>query len=304
MMTAETQQVSTPSRYIYGTTRLGDSGIAFEHRVAMARMAIEAGLWIHTSDQYGDALTVIKEAIQSTPTQVEGTIFKIGYSTVDEVRGQIERQLKATGLSQMSIGQLCLGGELAEDFKAEGRLIDDLLALQTEGLVQEYVLELWPWSSDVGLAGLLNGNAHRLLKAFIFYCNPLQRFISNELWDAMMSHNQAFIAMRTVSGGSVYRVRDKQGAAPDYLQSRAVDIAPIYERSGCDTWTEFGVRFALGFPNCLATVGATSSPERLQQFLDAAKDSQPLAPAIQEEILIHQRKWAEEHDQFKEPWSM
>lgn len=303
-MTLDITQTTNPSRYIYGTTRLGDSNIPFEERVAIARAAIEAGLWLHTSDQYGDALSVIKEAINSTPTHVQGTIFKIGYSTVDEVREQIERQLKATGLSQMSIGQLCLGGKLAEDFKGEGRLIDGLLALQTEGLVQEYALELWPWSSDVGLAGLLNGNAGRLLKAFIFYCNPMQRFISNELWDAMMSHNQAFIAMRTVSGGSIYRVRDEPGAAPDYLQSRAVEVAPIYEISSCSTWTEFGVRFALGFPNCLATVGATSSPERLQLFLECARHPRPLAADILDEVLVLQRKWAEQHDRFKEPWSM
>ena len=57
------------------------------------------------------------------------------------------------------------------------------------------------------------------------------------------------IAMRTVSGGPVHSLRDVPGFAwKDYLQKRAVEVAPIFEKSGIKSWTEFCVRFAHSFP--------------------------------------------------------
>ena len=76
---------TAPTRFIYGTTRLGDTKIPFVDRVGMAIKAIEAGLWLHTSDQYGEALSVIKEAQSSTSASVKGTIFKVGPSSVADV---------------------------------------------------------------------------------------------------------------------------------------------------------------------------------------------------------------------------
>jgi len=56
-MDSNTQKSLTDlSRHIYGTTRLGDSNIPFADRIAIARKVIEAGGWIHTSNQYNDAL--------------------------------------------------------------------------------------------------------------------------------------------------------------------------------------------------------------------------------------------------------
>ena len=37
------------TRYVYGTTRLGDGSLPFEARVAVARAAIDAGVSLHTS---------------------------------------------------------------------------------------------------------------------------------------------------------------------------------------------------------------------------------------------------------------
>ena len=38
------------SGYVFGTTRLGDDTIPLDVRVALAREAIDAGLWVHTSE--------------------------------------------------------------------------------------------------------------------------------------------------------------------------------------------------------------------------------------------------------------
>jgi len=119
------------------------------------------------------------------------------------------------------------------------------------------------------------------------------------------SQHEAQIALRTVAGGPVHRLRDVTGAAwKEYLQHRAVEVAPIFERSGIESWTEFCVRFAFSFDHVQATVGSTSHPENLNEYLNATKDIKPLPEDIVEEIVRLQYRWCDETDMKAELWSM
>ena len=103
----------------------------------------------------------------------------------------------------------------------------------------------------------------------------------------------------------MHRLRDVPGAAwKEYLQKRAVEVAPIFERSGIKSWTEFCVRFAFGFPQLRATVGATVRKQNLSEFLAAQRDRRPLPADIQEDILKLHYRWSDELDMRAEPWSM
>lgn len=73
------------SPYIFGTTRLGDGKIPFADRVAMARRAMDAGIWFHSSDQYGDALDVLRAAFDQDRERVPNLIFKLHGGTPDEI---------------------------------------------------------------------------------------------------------------------------------------------------------------------------------------------------------------------------
>jgi predicted aldo/keto reductase-like oxidoreductase len=293
------------SRFIYGTTRLGDGKIPFADRVNIAHEAIDAGVWFHTSHQYGDALKVLRAAFDADRKRIPRMIVKIGWSSIEELRRTIRLNIEPIGVDHIDIGQLCLGGKLAEEFASGGKCYDDFRKLRDEELVHRFVLEVFPWTSNVPLQALRAGYPKDLIDGFIFYLNPLQRFASNELWDLLQRINQPIIAMRTVSGGDVHRLRDVPGAAwKDYLRQRAVEVAPLYERSGCKTWPEFCVRFAYGFPQVRATVGATSRPENLRAFLDAVKTIKPLPKDIQSEIIKLQFRWSDETDVHAEPWSM
>ena len=297
--------LSDLSKYIYGTTRLGDDKIAFGDRVKMARVAMEAGVWFHTSHQYGDALKVLGAAFDEDRKRVPRMIFKIGWSTIEELRQTIRTNIEPLGIDHMDIGQLCLGGKLAEEFVSGGKCYDDFRKLRDEGLVRRFVCEVFPWTSDVPLKALRGGYPKGVIDGYIFYLNPLQRFASNELWDLLQERDEPIVAMRTVSGGDVHRLRDVPGAAwKDYLRARAVEVAPLYERSGCKSWTEFCVRFAYGFGQVRATVGATSRAENLRAFLDAVKVIKPLPDDIQAEIVKLKRRWSDETDVHAEPWSM
>jgi predicted aldo/keto reductase-like oxidoreductase len=298
-------RLSDLSKFIFGTTRLGDDKIQFAERVKMAGAAMDAGVWFHTSHQYGDALKVLRAAFDADRKRVPRMIFKIGWSTIEEMRQTIRQNIEPLGVDHMDIGQLCLGGKLAEEFASGGKCYDDFRKLREEGLVHRVVLEIFPWTSRVPLAALRAGYPQGVVDGYIFYLNPLQRFASNELWDLLQERNEPIVAMRTVGGGDVHRLRDVPGAAwKDYLRQRAGEIAPLYERSGCKTWPEFCVRFVFGFPQVRATVGATSQPQNLRAFLDAVKAIKPLPKDIQSEIVSLQRRWSDQTDVHAEPWSM
>jgi len=293
------------SRYIYGTTRLGDAKLAFAERVKMARAAMETGVWFHTSHQYGDALQVLGAAFAQDRTRVPKLIFKLGGADIAEMREQLRRQIEPLGVDHMDIAQLCLGGEMAEQFRQGGACYGEFRRLRDEGLVRQFVVEVFPWTSVAPLDALRGGHTNGLVDGCIFYLNPLQRFASNALWDFIVGSHTPFIAMRTVCGAPVHTLRDVPGAAwKDYLQKRSVEVAPVFERSGVANWTEFCVRFAFGFPEVRATVGATSRVANLQEFVRAARNPQPLPPGIHAELVALQRRWSDETDIHAEPWSM
>ncbi len=293
------------SPYVYGTTRLGDNQIAFDDRVRIARAAMNAGIWFHTSHTYGDALYVLRTAFDQDQTRIPKLIVKIGWNSMNELRDVIHQNIDPLGIDGIELGQLCLSGALADDFASGGESLEAFARFKEKGLVRRFVLEVFPWTSDIALKALKAGYTKGIVDGFIFYLNPLQRFASNELWDLLQEQNEAVIAMRTVSGGNVHLLRDVPGAAwKEYLQERAVEIAPIFERSRIESWTEFCVRFAHGFPQVRATVGSTSHRENLDQFLDAAENLQPLPADIQNEIIQLQRRWSDEVDMKAEQWSM
>ncbi len=292
------------STFTYGTTRLGDESIPFPERVKMARAAMETGVWFHTSHTYGDTFRVLRAAYDEDRAHVRPAIFKIGWDSIAQTRDIIRQNLEPLGLERMEIGQLCLGGNLAEEFRAGGPCYEGFQQLREEGLVDRFVLEVWPWNSHVALDALRAGYPEGIVDGYIFYFNPLQRFASNELFDLILERNQPILALRTVGGGPVHRQRDVPGAAPAYLRSRAAQVAPLFERSGCQTWTDFCVRYVFGFSQVRTTIGATSRLENLHEFLQTVQSITPLPNDIQMELQGLQRTWADKHDRHAEPWSM
>jgi aryl-alcohol dehydrogenase-like predicted oxidoreductase len=271
--------LSDLSPYVYGTGRLGDTKIPFDDRVRVARIAMDAGVWFHTSHTYGETLSVLRDIIR--------------------------QNLEPLGLDSLELGQLCLSGPLAEDFANGGACYAEFARLQQAGLVKRFVLEVFPWTSPVALKALRGGYPQGIVDGYILYFNPLQRFASNELWAELQARGEPIIAMRTVAGGPVHRLRKVPGAAwKEYIHQRAVEVAPVFERSGLQSWTEFCVRFAHSFPQVRATVGATSHAENLQEYLAAVRTIQPLPADILSEIARLQSRWSDEMDMQAEPWTM
>jgi hypothetical protein len=291
--------------YVYGTTRLGDGNIPFEDRVRTARAAMEGTTWFHTSHTYGNALEVLRAAFDQDRARVPKLIVKIGWQRTDELRDVIHQNIDPLGLGGLELGQLCLSGSLAEEYATGGKCYEVFSELKREGLVNRFVLEVFPWSSEVALKALRGGYPEGIVDGCIFYLNPLQRLALNELWDELVQRKEPTIAMRTVSGGNVYSLRDIPGYAwKPYLQERAAQVAPIFERSSTRSWAEFCVRLAHSFPFVRATVGATSRLENLKEFLAAAQNIEPLPSDIVQEIVQLHYRWSDEFDTRAELWSM
>jgi hypothetical protein len=294
------------SPYIYGTTRLGDSAIGFSDRVRVARAAMEHDIWFHTSHQYGDALNVLRAAFDQDRARIPRLIFKIGWNSVTEVRATVEKLTRAVGIEHMDIGQLCLDGELAKDFAGGGPSVQALHELREEGRVGRYLLQVFPWTSQVALDALRAGHARGLIDGYIFYFNPLQRFATNPLWDLLLETRSPIVAMRTVAGGNVLDLRDVPGAAwKDYLRVRAGEVAPVFEASKLASWTEFCLRFALGFETVFASVGATAKLDRLAELVRISQGPlEPLEAGLVAELVKLQRRWSDELDVHGTPGSM
>ena len=291
--------------YVYGTTRLGDDSIAAEKRIETANLAMNSGVWFHTSHQYNSALSILRKAFDNNRSAVPKLIIKLGGNTITEFREDIRKNMEALGIDSIDVGQLCLGGSLAEEFATGGACYREFRTLKEEGLVRSFVMEVFPWTSDVPLRALQAGYSQEIADAHIFYLNPLQRFAGNALWDALMEKGSRIIAMRTVAGGPVHRLRDEPGFAwKEYLRKRAIEVAPIFEESGVESWTGFCVRYAHSIPGVIATVGATSRPENLDEFLSAKEDLKPLPGNIVDKITILQYRWSDELDMKAEPWTM
>lgn len=293
------------SPFVYGTTRLGDEKIPRQERVEMALAVMETGVWFHTARMYGDAPEVLGEAFSRKPDKIPEIIIKMGWENIGQLRESLRECIEPMGVRRVRLGQLCLFRELAEDFVRGGDSLQAFRELKEEGLVGGFVLEVFPWTSDMPLQALLAGHTEGVIDAFIFYLNPLQRFASNRLWEELVRREKNIIAMRTVAGGPVHRLRDEPGFAwKDYLQERASEVAPIFERSGVKDWTEFCVRFAHSFPGVVATIGSTARRENLDRFIGAAKNINPLPGDIVEEIAGLHHRWSDETDIHAEPWTM
>ena len=293
------------SYYTFGTTRLGDKNISFADRVKTARAAMETGVYFHTSRQYGDALEVLGKAFKETPSKIPKLIIKIGGGTIAEFRDDIRKNLEPLGVQNLEIAQLCIGGSLAEEFAVGGNCYKEFEKLRSEGIVNNYVMEVFPWTSEGPLKALRGGYPVGIVEAYITYFNPLQRFASNDLWRLLVEKKFPILALRTIAGGPVHRLRDVPGAAwVKYLQERAVEVAPIFERSGIANWVDFCLRWARSFPQVLGTIGATSKIERLQEALSFTKSAQPLPQDIVAEISALQTRWSDETDIKAKPWTM
>lgn len=294
------------SPYIYGTTCLGNEDIAMHQRLDIAHQAMTEDIWFHVSDQYGSALSVLAEAYKNAPQQIPKMLYKIEAEKTSQMREVIHRNIEPLGVGHMDIGQLCLRDRVAEDFVPGSEGFDEFTRIKEEGLVKRYVMEVFPWTSPVALKALQLGALTHLIDGLIFYFNPLQRFVLNDLWQYIQNHDIPVIAMRSVCGNNVLALRDIPGAAwKDYIQQRATEVATLFEQGDQPlSWVDFSMNYVYSFPQVKASVGATSQKPNLKDFLRVSTGSRDFSTDLKQKLTSLQDRWSDETDIHAEAWSM
>jgi aryl-alcohol dehydrogenase-like predicted oxidoreductase len=279
--------------------------VPFATRVAMARYAMERCGWFHTSHKYGSTLDVLAQAFKEAPSRKPMCIFKLSGDSIGEVRAQIDRQRRALDMDRLDIGQIHLGGPLAEDVMAGGESLDEFRKLKAEGLVGALSLEIHPWTSRIALAHLKTGKGRDILEGCSFYFNPLQRYALNELYALIQKEHRPILSIRTMAGGPVARHAARPASPDDFMQARATALLPLYEQAGYENWTDFSMNFIFSEPGAICTIGSCSTPAHLDDYLAVvAKPRRPFPPALHEAIRDLQAKWSDEKDAFAPDWSM
>ena len=272
------------TNYTFGTANINETNNP-EH-AKVARAAMEAGVWFHTSVEYGKGAVfeVLKAAFAEDRAGVPHCIFKIHSRNPDSFRESVTGAIAGTGVERVDIAQVCGRPSVAELQPGEP-LHDTMCELKEQGLVGSYVLEFFRPST----ADSIRAVADDLFDGYIYYYNVIDREVSNELYDLMQSKGSAVLGLRTVGGGagSLGYAGDRGALLP--AMKKAID--ELCERSGCASEIEFRMRFPLSEPNVRTTIGATTKLEHLDQYLRILGSFEPLAAEIVEEIQTLHREW-------------
>ncbi len=268
--------VFTP--YTFGTMSLGKRVADFDRDLKLARTAMEAGVWFHTSQEYaaGDTFMILRQAFEQAPHQVPSTIFKIRCDRAETIRFDVEDALRRLNLSRVDVAQLCRDTHdhraIVDDFLQQGPMYETCCELRKQGMVGNFIFEVFPGYAHDALEAV----QHDLFDACIFYYNPAQRHAPPAVWQAMRDHETPMLALRTlgkISAPPAETAAHLEENGKREAAAKLRQLQPIFEASACASWPTFCVRFALSVPGVRTTIGGTAS---LAQLSGAAQRSDEL----------------------------
>lgn len=268
------------SRYTFGTGNVSDTSNP-EH-IKVVRAAMDAGVWFHSSDAYGNGGTfeVLKKAFAEDPAHKPRCIFKVDGLGADLLRGVVEKSISGTGVDRVDVAQVC-GNPPPPTLRPGSALHDTMVELKERGLVGSYVLENFYAFSPNSIDAVGND----LFDGVIYYYNVINREVSNELYDLMWERRTPQLALRSIGGALT-----TFGWTADAPEMEA-ELEAAYAESGAPSRLAFRYRYPLTNPNVVTTIGATSKTQHLAELLDADRDFKPLPGEVFARIDALQRKW-------------
>ena len=266
--------IMTPlSSYTFGSMSLGRNPAEITQDLAVARRAIAAGVWFHSSPTYNNGFTfmVLRQAFDEDRSRVPKMVIKVRDATVPLMRFEVEDSCRRLGLDAIDVAQLVSmdpnPGNLVDQLRGGGGpLVAELASLRQRGLIRQAVLFLTPQNSDAAVEAMKSG----LIEGVILYWNACQRDCSATAWKKIQEQRIPVLALRTLGGGPA----DQQGRV------KSADLAALMEAAGCRTATEFNLRLAASEPAIRTTIGGTASLAHLEEYLSAARNPAPLSADI------------------------
>jgi len=259
--------------YTFGSMSLGRNSADVAQDLVVARRAMEAGVWFHSSPTYnqGFAFMVLRMAFDEDRSRVPQMVIKVRDASVPLMRFEVEDSCRRLGLDTIDVAQLTSidpqPGNLADQLRGGGGpLADELASLRARGLIRQAVIFLTPENSDAAVEATRSG----LIDGVILYWNACQRDCSDTAWAAIREKGIPALALRTLGGGP----SDKSSGA------KSDDLAELIKAAGCRNATEFNLRLAASEPAIQTTIGGTASLEHLEDYLNAATKAAPLPVEI------------------------
>ena len=255
--------------YTFGSMSLGRNPADITHDLAVARRAMEAGVWFHSSPTYNQGFTfmVLRLAFAADRRRVPRLILKVRDASVALLRFEVEDSCRRLGIDTIDVAQLVSmnpqPGNLVDQLRGgAGPLVDELAALRARGLIRQAVLFLTPQNSDSAIAATKSG----LIEGVILYWNACQRDCSARAWQTIQEQRIPALALRTLGGGP----------ADEHGRAKSADLAALIQAAGCQTATEFNLRLAASEPAIRTTIGGTASLAHLEEYLHAGRNAAPL----------------------------
>jgi aryl-alcohol dehydrogenase-like predicted oxidoreductase len=259
--------------YTFGSMSLGRNPVEVTQDLAVARRAMEAGVWFHSSPTYNNGFTfmVLRMAFDADRARVPRLMIKVRDATVALMRFEVEDSCRRLGIDAIDVAQLVSmdpkPDNLVDQLRAGGGpLVDELASLRSRGLIRQAVLFINAQNSDAAVEAV----AHDLIDGVTLYWNACQRDCTDAAWAAIEGRGIEVLALRTLGGGPA----DQPSA------TKAAELAALMKESGCRDATEFNLRLAASVPAVRTTIGGTSSPANLENYLACAANAKPLPPEI------------------------
>ena len=266
------------SAFTFGSMSLGRNPADIAGDLAVARRAMEAGVWFHSSPTYnnGFSFMVLRQAFDENRSGVPRMAIKIRDATVPLMRFEVEDSCRRLGLDSIDVAQLVSmdprPGNLVDQLRGGGGpLADELASLRGRGLIRQAVIFLTPENSDAAVESAFKSD---LIDGVILYWNACQRDCCEAAWTAVRKNAIPALALRTLGGG------------PSDAESllKAERLAALIQKAGCRSATEFNIRLAASEPAIRTTIGGTASLAHLEEFLSSAVNPHPLPAGILHEV--------------------
>ncbi len=265
------------SPFTFGSMSLGRNPADISNDLAVARRALEAGVWFHSSPTYNQGFTfmVLRLAFDENRSRVPRMVIKVRDASVPLMRFEVEDSCRRLGLDAIDMAQLVSmdpsPGNLVDQLRGGGGpLADELASLRKRGLIRQAVLFLTPENSDAAVEAMKSG----LIEGVILYWNACQRDCSDTAWSKIKEKGIPTLALRTLGGGP----------ADERSRSKSAALTELITAAECRDATEFNLHLAASEPVIKTTIGGTASLPHLESYLTAASNSVPLPADIYQRV--------------------
>ena len=255
--------------YTFGSMSLGRNPAYPEADLAVARRAMESGVWFHSSPTYNNGFTfmVLRMAFDAARQQTPRMIIKVRDGLVSLMRFEVEDTCRRLGIDHLDVAQLVSmhrePGNLVDQFLAgSGPLVDELASLRARGLIHRAVIFLDRNNAD----SAAQAATHPLVDGVTLYWNALQWDCTPTAWQILQKNQTPVLALRTLGGPA----GDEQAKGRRAALRSAL---PQLDES------RLALRLAASEPLIRTTIGGTASLAHLEEFLAAAKVATPLDQA-------------------------